>query len=87
MNLDTIQAAIDLAWQYTDDPDECAVLSAANQAIEELRAIQTRCAAVSASRALIFDTEAATGYLDADAIHGTEDDACDIVAELAQNVA
>ena len=72
MSLETIQAAIDLAWEYTDDPDECDALSAANQAIEELRKAAATALRLIEQHAALLDTEATSGYLDTDAIHGIE---------------
>jgi len=84
MSLDTIQAAIDLAWEYTDDPDECDALSAANQAIEELRSVVARALELIQQREALFNTESETGYLDTNAIYGNEDDAIDLVRWLAE---
>jgi hypothetical protein len=84
MSLETIQAAIDLAWEYTDDPDECDALSAANQAIEELRQAVAKAVALRDQHVAVLDVEGETGHLDIDAIHGIEDDACELVAWLAE---
>jgi hypothetical protein len=81
--LDTIQAAIDLAWEYTDDPDECDALSAANQAIEELRSAVATAKVLRGQREALLEVEGETGYLNIDAIHGNEDDAVGLVSWLA----
>jgi hypothetical protein len=81
--LDTLQAAIDLAWDYTDDPDECAKLSEANGVIEQLRVKAALAQANTALRQGLLTIEGLTGHLDSDAIHGIEDDAVDLMAWMA----